>query len=393
MAPRSEHHVASSAFLAARLRRLTVALVTGLLLGFVIYLAMGERQESSFLRGDFPAFYAAAELVWSGRGSDLYDYALQRDIENRHWPDFAGGFYIYAYPPFFALVLAPLAALPPLVAKALASGVLLAALVATLLLARRSSPFIRAHFGFSLLYLLSFAPLQIAIIGVQNTALSLLLFALVTWTVRQGHALLPGVATALLLYKPQFGALFLPFLLVRGRRGDWLGWALGAMVLYLLGAVVQGPCWPLIWFKAATHFGNLNFTINDHNMASLAGLFYWTFERWGGEGAVGLPWAYLTSAVLLALSLVYVRRDPRRLALAPGLVLLLSPQTLFYDVAIALFFYLQNLEPDDARDYPVLVAVWSFGLATLLLREQVSFPLSSLLLISIIYLQINQLRK
>lgn len=377
----------------ARLRRLTLALVAGLFLGLAIYLAVGERQESSFLRGDFPAFYAAAELVWSGRGSDLYDYTLQRDIENRYWPDFAGGFYIYAYPPFFALLLSPLAALPPLVAKALASGVLMGAFVATMVLARRSSPFLRAHFGFSLLFLLSFAPLQIAIIGVQNTALSMLLFALVLWAINRGYGLLPGVGTALLLYKPQFGVLFLPYLLVRGNRGDWLGWAFGAMVLYLLGALVQGPCWPLIWFKAATHFGNLNFTINDHNMSSLAGLFYWTFERLGGEGAVGLPWAYLTSGILLVVTLAYLRQDPKRLALAPALVLLLSPQTLFYDVAIALFFYMMSLEPDKPRNFLVLALIWGYGLGALLLREQVSFPLSSLLLLAIIGLQIGQLHR
>ena len=376
----------------ARLNRITMALGLGFLSGFILYLLAGNRPESAFFRGDFPAFYAAAEIIWTGRGAELYDFALQAALENQHWPDFAGGYYLFPYPPFFALLLAPLAALPPLLAKGIATAILFAAFLGALLLVRGSSAFVRQHFAFVCCYLLTFAPLQIAIVGVQNTALSLLCLALVDWARHAGRPWVTGLAATLLLYKPQFGVLFLCFLLGRGRRDELLGWALGALLLYLLGIPVLGPAWPLPWLQAATQFGALNFTSNGHNMISLAGLIYWGGEVTLGFGALGLPWAYLLSAGLLLLAVGYVRRDERRFVLVPSLVLLLSPQTLFYDVAIALLFLVQGLRPGHPRDFMMLGAIWLYGILALMLRDLVTFPLFSLLLLAILWLQVRSIR-
>jgi hypothetical protein len=378
--------------LGSRLERMSLALGVGLLIGLLFYLVAGNREESSFVRGDFPAFYAAAELVWTGQGAVLYDFNLQREIENRYWPDFAGGYYIFAYPPFFALILSPLASLPPLFAKAMASGLLFAALFVALLLARQWSGFVRRHFLFSLLYLVSFAPLQISLVGVQNTALTILCFALIYGASRQGHALLVGLGSALLLYKPQFGAIFFLYLLSRANKDELIGWSLGALALYLLGTLVLGVSWPFVWLGAATQFGDANFTINDHNMISIAGVIYWAFAFIQGTGASGLPWAYGLSAGLLILSAGYLRREEHRFVLAPHLVLLLSPQTLFYDVALALFFLIQDLRPDNPRDFLMLAAIWIYGLVALLLRD-LGFPLSSLLLVAILWIHVRRIKE
>lgn len=372
---------------------MSLALAMGLLIGLLIYLVAGNREESSFFRGDFPAFFAAAELVWTGQGVALYDFERQHEIENRYWPDFAGGYYIFAYPPFFALLLAPLAALPPLLAKALASGFLLIALVVALLLARQSSDFLRQHFFFSLIYLISFAPLQIALVGVQNTALTILCFALIYGASRHGRTILVGLSSSLLLYKPQFGAIFFVYLLSRANRDELIGWSLGALALYLLGILVLGVSWPLVWLSAATQFGDANFTINDHNMISIAGVMYWAFAFIQGAGAPGLPWAYGLAGFLLILSAWYMKREKHRFVLAPHLVLLLSPQTLFYDVALALFFLIQDLQPDNPRDFLMLASIWIYGLVALLLRDLVGFPLSSLLLVAILWIHIRRIKE
>ncbi len=376
----------------ARLQRLTLALLLGLVVGYLLFLVAGKREGSALLRGDFPAFFAAAELVWTGRGAELYDLGQQRALQNHHWPDFAGGYYIFAYPPFFALLLAPLAALPPLAGKALASLLLFAAFFGSLLLARRVSAFVSRYFLFTFIYLLTFAPLQIAIVGVQNTALSLFLFALVLWGIHSQRPWWTGLSAALLCYKPQFGALLAPFLLARRQRGEVLAWGLGLLGLYLLGVPVQGWTWPLAWLAAAHQFGEVNFTINAHNMISLAGLSYWFFAASLGAGATVLPWAYLGSAVLLLLSVWYLSRDPRRLVLAPALVLLCSPQTLFYDIAIALLALLTQLRPGEPRDFLILAAIWLYGAVALVMRDQFAFPLFSPLLLVIIGLQMHRLR-
>ena len=54
-----------------RLERITLALGLGLMLGVLLYLLKGEPAGSALFRGDFPAFYAAAEIVWTGRGAEL----------------------------------------------------------------------------------------------------------------------------------------------------------------------------------------------------------------------------------------------------------------------------------------------------------------------------------
>ena len=375
-----------------RLARITLGLGLGLMLGVLLYLLKGEPAGSALFRGDFPAFYSAAELVWTGRGAELYDFDLQRELENRHWPDFGGSYYIFAYPPFFALLLAPLAALTPLAAKVVASLILFAALLGALLLLRRTSPFVREHFALVLVLLVTFAPLQMALFGVQNTSLTILLFTLVYWATREGYHGLAGFSAALLLYKPQFGALMLLFLLGRGQKTALLGWGLGALALYLLGILVQGPGWPLIWLRAATSFGDLNFTINAGNMISLAGLMYWIGEAWQGAGARLLPWAYGLAACLLLLAVGYMRRDPRRFVLAPHLVLWLSPQTLFYDVAVSLVCLVQDFRAGHRRDLAMFGLLWLYGMVALLLRDRVTFPLFSPLLLILLAIHLQRVR-
>jgi hypothetical protein len=374
-----------------RLRRITIALALGLSLGVLLYLAVGNRENAAFFQGDFPAFYAAAEIVWTGRGEELYDYALQRELETHHWPDFKGSFYIYPYPPFFALFLSPLASYSPLQAKAIASVFLFVALLGAMVLARRSSDFIRCHFLFALVYLLSFVPLQMAIAGDQNTTLSILCFALMYGAERKGLPFLTGMFASLLLYKPQFGGLVFIYLLVRGRRVELIGWGLGALLLYLFGTLVLGLSWPSIWFESATNFGNLNFTINNYNMISLAGVMYWLSDLVMGSGTQGLPWAYLISAVLLMFSAWYVRRNPKYFVLVPVLTLWLSPQTLFYDVSIALFYFLCELRPYNNSDFNLLAGIWFYGIMAFIFRDLVTFPLFSVLLLGILYFHFPKL--
>lgn len=372
------------------IRRLTLALGLGLVLGLSAFLAAGERTGSSWLRGDFPAFYAAAEIVWSGQGAALYDHALQREIENRHWPEFDGSFYAFAYPPFFALLLSPLAALPPLTAKALSTAFLFAAVVGAMLLMRPFAPLFRQQTSFALLYLLTLVPLEISIFGAQNTALSILCLALSERGRESGRHWMTGMGAALLLYKPQLGVPLFLYLLARGQRAELRAWGVTALALYLLGIPVLGASWPLVWAEAATAFGGFNFAINDHNMITLAGLIYWLSGQLTGEGAHGLPLAYGLSTLLLLTTAFLVRRDARQYALVPSLILLVSPQTLFYDLGIAVFFLMRELRPNCSRDMGLLAAIWLYCAVAFVLREPGGFPVFAPALIAILWAQAHR---
>lgn len=352
-----------------------------LLLSFLLFLTVGSREQSALFRGDFPAFYVAAEIVHSGRAARLYDYSLQRELENSYWPDFGGTFLVFPYPPFFALILSPLAALPPLTAKAVAAGFLLAFLFGSLFITRPISAFVRTHFLFVVFYILTLPPVAISIVGGQNTALSILCFALVQYGIKSQHRWLTGFAAALLLYKPQFGGLLFLYLLGRRDKRELAGWGIGASALYLLGAWALGVNWPILWLQAAHHFGEINFVINDYNMISFVGLVYWVFETSLGAGSQALLWAYVCSAIIILVSIVYVVRDAQRFALVPYLVLLLSPQTLFYDIGIAAFCFVRDLVPYNIPDFKLLGVIWFCSAVGLLVRGSAS-PLLFVFLLS-----------
>jgi len=377
----------------ARIRRISVAIGVGVLLGAILYLAFGERNQSAFKRGDFPAFYAAAEIVWTGRGSELYEYNLQRDLENLYWPEFEGDFFIFAYPPFFALLISPLASLPPFTAKAVASALLLVFLLAAVFLARKATPFFDRHLAFSLLYLLTLVPLGASIIGVQNTALSILCFTLFYSAVPSQRPVLTGLSASLLLYKPQFGLLLFFYLVGRVRRQELIGWGIGAFLLYLLGVPVLGISWPWIWLQEAAQFGDINFTINNQNMISLAGVMYWGFTHWLDDGARGLPWAYAVSAILLLLSVHYIRARHERLVLVPYLVLFLAPQALFYDLGLAVFIFMQAMRPYRTKDFLLLGGLWLYSAVAMGLRDDIAFPLFTLPLLIMFWIHARRINE
>ncbi len=58
--------------------------------------------------GDFRAFYAAGEIVRSGRAASLYDWSAQLAAQAAIAPGSTREFLPFAYPPFVALAYAPL---------------------------------------------------------------------------------------------------------------------------------------------------------------------------------------------------------------------------------------------------------------------------------------------
>jgi hypothetical protein len=91
--------------------RLLIALNIGIALAYVGFWLIALHQKLTW-RADFTAFYTAAVMVKDGiRGDQLYDFALQ----TRYQQEILGGRYLadglmaFYYPPYVALLLAPLA--------------------------------------------------------------------------------------------------------------------------------------------------------------------------------------------------------------------------------------------------------------------------------------------
>src|SRR3954471_2838699 len=203
--------------MAGRLRRLAVALPVGTALGFVILLATSTgltTVRGGRIGGDLPAFYGAARIVASGNVDRLYDAASQEAAEADLFPGGTRGRLPFPYPPFVAFAYIPLTWLPFKAAYAVHTLVMALCVFAAVRILRRALPEMPAGvwpvFGVTL----AFYPLFRAVLGGQNTALSLLCAAGAAAAVARGRGLEAGLWAGAWLYKPQLalpvaGALLL----------------------------------------------------------------------------------------------------------------------------------------------------------------------------------------
>jgi uncharacterized membrane protein (GlpM family) len=338
----------------ARLKRLAFSVTFAGALALLFLFQFDSENNSSarlmLTRGDFPGFYAPGVIVSRGLGERLYDPALQAQIENEAWPDFKGHFLSSVYPPYVAALLRPFAALPPLQAKGAATALLLLAfaLTCTLLFQELQIP-LPLRFPV-VLFCATLAPIFVSILSAQNTAISMLFFLMAILFVSKGTSrgdYQAGISLGLWLFKPQFALLALAFPVVSGRYRILLGALLPAMLYWLLGLTVLGISWPSEWLTAARTFGNENFLVNGFQMVSIAATLKSFQQQLSASDSVALFVNLSTLALSITVFLITLWQFPGRakhdplalrnaLCLAGPALTLISPQTLFYDLGIAL---------------------------------------------------------
>lgn len=153
----------------------------------------------------------------------------------------AGGVLPYVYPPYLALLMAPLGALPYTVAwvvwlsiNCLLLGGVILSVQRYLRLTGRGSVLLWAA-------CLSFAPIFIAIaVQGQTSVLLLALFTAAFFAIRAGQEWRAGVFLALTIMKPQYA---LPFLLVLALRRHWaslISFAISSALLVGVPIIVLG---------------------------------------------------------------------------------------------------------------------------------------------------------
>jgi Glycosyltransferase family 87 len=221
-----------------RMRRIGIALCVALLLALVYsYLSLYVQGDVSARQTDFLSYYGGAHFVWMGHPSQMYNFQALGAYEKHvaapaHLRD---AVLPYLYPPFVALVFAPLAALSIAAAFLIWVGISFLLLAGSLYAISRQSRFSRDG---AILYWaagLSFLP---AFVGLAQGQTSLLLLALLTVVVLamlNGRTGLAGIALAFVLVKPPY---IIPFLIVLLFRRQWKGlWAFAVTA----GALVAVP--------------------------------------------------------------------------------------------------------------------------------------------------------
>ena len=203
--------------------------------------------------------------VKAGIFAAMHDRLPRRDGPVSELDDFAFGF---TYPPYVALVIAPLAVLPLPVATTLWLLIGQASLLAACRLLTwfpgttpgPSNPAAR-HFRWLVLLAILWPPALANLLFGQFAVLVLFLLVAVRSLLLQGRPLLAGVCLAAAIVKPQLVVLALPLLLIAawerpGWRRLWLG-CLGGVALLLAAGFAIAPDWLAAWGQEAVTYARV----------------------------------------------------------------------------------------------------------------------------------------
>ncbi|HKB33500.1 MAG TPA: glycosyltransferase 87 family protein [Candidatus Dormibacteraeota bacterium] len=364
--------------LTERRRRLAYAAATGAGAGslvvwayFWVGVARGDLQGP-----DFVSFYAAARLYVLRGGAAVYDLAMQKQFELQIIPQSPDRFIVlpYFHPPYYTLLIAPLAALSyrqAYYAMAAFNVLLMVALIVPLV---RNSLSIHGRGSIVAAALIAgFFPLFVTILQGQSDLVVLVPLAAAYTAWAKGRHGWAGILSALALAKPQL-LLLVPVLFLTRRAWRALagfvgvvaalgvvsvvGFGLNAVLTYLglVGAWAVGG-------KLPTN-GQLVYT--DTAAYSLRNIL----EAVPGAGKYIALIVLVLLLVLAALSLSW-RPDKPRLdfALAVAASLVLSPHQNVHDLA--------------------LMVIPGFALADLALAGQLRSPRAAAVVLAVGYAAIN----
>lgn len=374
-----------------------------MILGIALSYFLAPDQNLLLTQGDFPSFYAAAKIMNDGMADRLYSGTLQRELQHRYWP-YIEKYYIYfPYPPYFASLLSPLAKFPPAEAKAIWDSLMILCTIASLVIGSRTAPLLKRNPLAAAAFMLSFWPFMMALLGSQNIALGMLLYALVLWTFslnRPSAHYLCGIALGLWLFKPHYPVILFCFFLAAGYFRIAAGFLFVALIYYGIAAHAIRWDWPAYWSMAVQWFAEENARVGAGKMVSLLG-FTRAFSAFFGFSApaaeiighalpLGLG-AWMLYQFWKAGRLPDQTKSGRMLdliALSGPAMILISPHTLFYDIGICLFSCARFVHLKTDRSISLLILLQVFMILCVTVRMTVPFqPLFFMVLGTFFFIQ------
>jgi hypothetical protein len=244
---------------------------------------------------DFTAFYAAGHFVATGQADKLYDIEAVKHYEQetgrRYGLSLGDSYGPYWNPPFYALIFAPLARLPYPRALAIWTVINIACGIGASILLMRFLPRDATWRMRALIPagILTSMPLLQCLSHGQNTLTSLLILTIAVTFWRSARPYLAGVATGLLLYKPQLGAIVAAALVINQGPRALLGlMTTGAVLLAITVIALPGTLGAFLHQLPA----NVRFMQVDHayvweRHATLKAFFrLWFQGRGAGEATL-----------------------------------------------------------------------------------------------------------
>lgn len=386
-----------------RIQLVSIAVIAITILGIALSYFLAPEANYLLTQGDFPSFYAAAKIMHGGMGDRLYSGTLQREIQHHYWPYITEYYIYFPYPPYFASLLSPLAALSPAAGKAVWDSLMILCAVLSLILGSKTVPLLNRNPLGTAAFLLSFFPFMMALLGSQNIALGMLLYAAILWSFSKENIwmeYLCGIFLGLWLFKPHYPLILACFFLAAGYYRVLLGFLFVAAVYYLMGADAIRWDWPAYWALAVKWFSEENARMGSGKMVSLLGFTRAFSDTAGIPAPLAEILGHLFPAVLGGLLLYQFWKAGRlskeagrrrMLDLSAGAgpaLILLSPHTLFYDIGICVFSLAYFMELKTDRGIWKLILLQLFMTACVAVRTTVPFqPLFFAVLGSFVWIQ------
>ncbi|MGI9609427.1 MAG: glycosyltransferase family 87 protein [Acidimicrobiia bacterium] len=340
----------------------------GVALFAAVLLGSGASTVSGRLGGDYAAFYGAGRIAVESDWQNMYEPGRQIDAQqDLHLGAPESQYLHFSYPPYVAAAYAPLALLPFRASYLVHSLIMVAAVAGSVWLAGSRIPVLQRYRTLAVALALLFYPMLRAVLGGQNTALTLFLLVGSWRLATDRRDFYSGVVLALLLFKPQYAVPMILLYLLAGRWRVVVGSVVGALALYLVGASLMGADWIVPWTNQAREFAEIDSAVNGANSISFIGFV----SNLSGTTQVVLLFGLLPAvAVVGLLALVWLRgrRDAltEKTALAATGLILISPHTMYYDGSLILFtlVVLGITKPSNVKGVAfVWVAAWSQVLA------------------------------
>jgi hypothetical protein len=324
-----------------RLKWYSASILFALFVGFTIPILSGSGSiiPTGRLGGDFPTFYSVGRMISKGDWQDLYN----RDRQIAEQKPFMGNenaYLPFGYPPHTALIYWPFSILPYRLSYVIHTVIMVLALLLTLHIIRPMSAQLNEHFMCAFTLAVSFFPIFKAIIGGQNTVMTMLLIALSWKAVEQNREYLAGVYIGLMLFKPQFALPLAGVYLLSGRWRIAVSFGVVAILCYAIGTLMIGPDWFAVWLK------NAAWQVQAYSMIDKANAVSWLGFAEAVLG-VGNQWALITGWVPTVLTVVGIsllwwtggmKNDSAALIGMTSICLvLIPPHVIFYDAGLLLF--------------------------------------------------------
>lgn len=213
-----------------------------------------------FYLSDFTSFYSAAQILVK-EPSNIYNFQLQKqyqfDLLPTHFINLPGNH-------FFPFINAPIILLPiiPLIIYSIQTAFSLYLVISIIIISfnlyllTKIKPLINHHKILLSLICLAFAPTFITLFLGQNSFISLLIFIITYYLIKQKSWFFAGLAASTLLFKPQLTIVLFPYLFIRGSRTLKLGLTIGTIMFFLISILLTQGHFIDLFKSMATFIGH-----------------------------------------------------------------------------------------------------------------------------------------